>query len=425
MRELLIVLQREFVERVRTRSFIISTILTPLLLLLFGLGPSLVNRMRTGGEYRLAVVDETPHRLGGRVQEILAPAGEADPDNRFRIELLPGPAGDQRATLDARVTGDELDGYLVLPAGLASGDPADLRSRDAVPGSTRRQIAAAVSTAVQAERMQSAGIAPQQLGAILQPVKVNTIRLTATGEKAQSDAGLIFAILVGFFLYILILLFGPQVMQSVQEEKQNRIAEVLVSSVRAPQLMLGKVLGVGLAALLQVGIWAALATLIMTFRNQLMSFGLPEGLFTTLMSGANAGVLVSALLYLIFGFFLYATLFAAAGSAMASSEDAQRFTFPLIMPLVIPMIMADSIVSAPQDTVAVVLSWIPLTSPLVMPMRIGAGGASTVEIVGTIAELALSVVALGWVAGKVYRVGILSTGKRPTFGEMIRWIRMA
>jgi ABC-2 type transport system permease protein len=163
----------------------------------------------------------------------------------------------------------------------------------------------------------------------------------------------------------------------------------------------------------------------MTFRNQLMSFGLPQGMFSALMSGANAGVLVSALLYLIFGFFLYATLFAAAGSAMASSEDAQRFTFPLIMPLVIPMIMADSIVSAPQDTVAVVLSWIPLTSPLVMPMRIGAGGASTVEIVGTIAELALSVVVLGWVAGKVYRVGILSTGKRPTFGEMLRWIRMA
>lgn len=425
MRELLIVLQREFVERVRTRSFIISTILTPLLLLLFGLGPTLVHKMRTGGVYRLVVVDETNERLGERVRGLLTATTEAEPENRFQVELLPGLTTESREALDARVLADSVNAYLVLPARLVAGEPVVLRSRDAVDASTRREIATTVSTAVQTERMQRAGLAPQELGAILQPVKVNTVRLTAEGEKAQSDAGLIFAVLVGFFLYILILLFGPQVMQSVQEEKQNRIAEVLVSSVRAPQLMLGKVLGVGLAALLQVGIWTVLAVAIFTFRHQLVNVGLPQEMFAAILSAANVGVLVSALLYLIFGFFLYATLFAAAGSAMASSEDAQRFTFPLIMPLVIPMIMADSIVSAPQDTVAVVLSWIPLTSPLVMPMRIGAGGASTLEIVGTIAELAVSVVVLGWVAGKIYRVGILSTGKRPTFGEMIRWIRMA
>jgi ABC-2 type transport system permease protein len=424
MRELLIVLRREFVERVRTRSFIISTILTPLLLLLFGLGPSLVSKMRSGGEFRMAIVDETPNGLGQQVQGMLVQP-EGDQDTKFRVEVLPGPDSDQRAVLDARVLGDSLDGYVVLPADLVTGGPVAIRTEDALPGSTRRRIQSVISMAVQSTRLQEAGLAPQQLGSILKPVQVSSIRITETGEKAQSDAGMILALLVGFFLYILILLFGPQVMQSVQEEKQNRIAEVLVSSVKASHLMLGKVLGVGMAALLQVGIWAALTALIVAMRGRLVSFGVSQDFLAPIIKAAEPMVLVSALLYLVCGFFLYATLFAAAGSAMASTEDAQRFTFPLIMPLVIPMILAESIISAPNDTIAVVMSWIPLTSPLVMPMRIGAGGASTLEIAGTILELALSVAVVGWIAGKIYRVGILSTGKRPTFGEMVRWVRMA
>jgi ABC-2 type transport system permease protein len=128
---------------------------------------------------------------------------------------------------------------------------------------------------------------------------------------------------------------------------------------------------------------------------------------------------------MLLGFFLYATLFAAVGAAMSSSEDAQRFTLPLILPLVVPMMMAEQIVSAPTDGVAVVLSWIPFTAPLVMPMRIGAAGATTAEILGTTAFLALSVLVIGWIAGKIYRVGILSTGKRASVGDLIRWIRMA
>jgi ABC-2 type transport system permease protein len=425
MRELLIVLRREFIERVRTKSFIISTILTPLLLLLFGLGPSLMHQARTGGEYHLALLDETPEELGTPVRNALTQATGEDQDTKFRVEVVPGPAQEERAAMDTRVQEGSLDGYAILPRDLVEGGAVTLRSEDAVPSSIRRQISGAISTAVQADRMGAAGLAPQELGSILRPVTVNTIRMTASGEKAQSDAGLIFAILVGLFLYILILLFGPQVMQSVQEEKQNRIAEVLVSSIRASQLMLGKVLGVGCAALFQVSIWAALTALIVTQRHRLVDVGIPGDVLAPVLKAADATILVSALLYLIFGFFLYATLFAAAGSAMASSEDAQRFVFPLIMPLVIPMLMADTIVSAPNDLLPVVMSWIPFTSPLVMPMRIGSGGASMIEIVGTIVELALSVVVVGWVAGKIYRVGILSTGKRPTFGEMIRWIRMA
>lgn len=425
MRDMIIILQREFIERVRTKSFIISTLLTPLLLLLFGLGPALFNRMRTGGEYNFAVVDQSGLDLGRGVAALLETGPDGDRDTRFLVSVVSRDAEPVRDSLNAMVTAGRLDAYLVIPADVVSGGEAQLRSEDAVTGSTRRRISAALSTAAQAQRLQSTGLAPDQLTRLLSPVAVETVRLTPKGEEEQSEAGLIFAVLVGFFLYMLILLFGPQVMQSVQEEKTNRIAEVLVSSVRASQLMLGKVFGVGLAALLQVSIWVALAAVVVTQRQRLLDFGLPQDVLAPLLRGADPGVLVSALLYLVFGFFLYATLFAAAGAAMASSEDAQRFTFPLIMPLVIPMIMADSIVSAPRDTAAMVLSWIPLTAPLVMPMRIGAGGATTVEVVGTLAMMLVSVALIGWVAGRIYRVGILSTGKRPTWGEMARWIRMA
>jgi ABC-2 type transport system permease protein len=423
MRELLIVLQREFVERVRSRSFIISTILTPVLISLFALGPALVERARGGGTHHLAFVEE-----GGGVAEAAAALLQAQApgqsDDRFLVEIVHRPAASVADSLSAAVTAGALDAYALIPADVSTSGSVEIRSEDAVGGSLRRRIEGALSSAVQSQRLRAAGLRPGQLAAVLQPVHLEVTRITPEGESAQSESGLLLSVLVGFFLYMLILLYGSQVMQSVQEEKQNRIAEVLVSSVKASQLMLGKVLGVGLAALLQVAIWVSLAAAFLSHRESLGDAGIPAGLLSA-FGDAEPRVLISALVYMLLGFFLYATLFAAVGAAMASSEDAQRFTIPLILPLVIPMMMADEIVSAPGVVVAKVLGWIPLTSPLVMPMRIGAGGASTAEILGTTAFLALSVVAIGWVAGKIYRVGILSTGKRASLADLARWIRMA
>lgn len=422
MRELLIVLQREFVERVRSRSFVVSTLLTPLFLA----GFALVSAGGGGTDtFRLVIVDETPSALGRSAAEALN-RDNAPGQDIIIATAVPGTAVARRDSLDAAVFTGEIDAYLRVPAEVERGGAAELRAEAAVEGATRRRIAGVLTSAAQAERLEEVGLDTGQLQRILAPVEIQSVRLAAEGDReVLSGAELALSLITGFFLYFLILLYGTQVMQSVQEEKNNRIAEVLVSSLRAQNLMLGKVLGVGAAALLQVGIWVALGYAIFAFREPLQQFGLPLGSVEDTLREAGPGMLVASLLYMLLGFFLYATMFAAVGAAAPTTEDAQRFTVPLIFPLVIPMLLAESVVTAPDDTAAVVASWVPLTAPLIMPMRLGAGGGSAAEVGGTLLMLVASVLAVGWIAGKIYRVGILSTGKRPTLGELARWLRAA
>ena len=424
MRELGIVLRREFLERVRTKSFILSTLLTPLFFLLIMLGPILSQQLIGGDEKEFAVLDQAGDGLG---EEIATAISALDSGNDgYTANAVPARAGAQDSLIQA-VLGEEIDGLVVLPPDLLEGGAVQYRALSVTDGGLQRRLGGAVTGVVQGRRLATAGIDQGRLAEIMRPIPLQAARLTSEGGTGESaESGILFSFMVGFALYMLILLYGVQVLQSVQEEKTNRIAEILVSSIKASHLMLGKVLGVGLAALLQVGIWLAVAAALSGPIASLMQrASMPPGLFSGLLSRLDPWLVATVLAYLLLGFFLYASLFAAAGAAAASSEDAQRFTFPLIMPLIIPMMMTGAIVAAPRDTLAVVLGWIPLTMPLAMPMRIGAGGTTPLEVAASLVVLFLSVLLLGAIAGKIYRIGILSTGKRPTMGELIRWLRMA
>lgn len=426
MHELRIILGREFGERVRTRSFVLSTLLTPVFLLAILLGPMLADRMGGSREINLALVDDSGSGIGSEIAAALTtPAGEDG--GRLAVHVVPGTAAAVQDSLAAEVLADRVDGLLIVPADILAGAPVQYRARSVTDTGLQRRIAAASSSAAQGRRLEAAGIDPGLLAGIMHPVQVSAQRLGVSGGEEQSaEAGILFSLMIGFALYMLILLYGVQVLQSVQEEKTNRISEILVSSIRASYLMLGKVLGVGMAALAQVCIWIVLAVVLSRLLGGLLGDGDGElSMLGSMVAQVNPGMVAAVLGFLLLGFLLYASLFAAAGAAAASSEDAQRFTFPLIMPLIIPMMVTVPIISAPRDPMAVVLSWIPFTMPIAMPMRMGAGGTSTLEIAASLGLLGLSVVLLGVIAGKIYRIGILSTGKRPTMGELVRWVRMA
>lgn len=425
MRELTIVLRREFLERVRAKSFLLSTLLTPIFFLLILLGPILSERLTGGDDRFVAIVDQSGVGLGTELSAALSePGGEGS--DRVHPLVLTSASPARLDSLDQAVLAEGLDGIVRIPPDVVEGGALEYRARTVTDAGFQRRISQAATDAVQGLRLSTAGIDAAMLADAMAPVDVDAVRLTSEGASGENaESGILFSIMVGFALYMLILLYGVQVLQSVQEEKTNRIAEILVSSMKASHLMLGKVLGVGLAALLQIAIWLVVAALLVNPIGSLMGGGGEGGVLAGMLSRVELSLIAMVLAYLLLGFFLYASLFAAAGAAAASSEDAQRFTFPLIMPLLIPMMMTGAIVSAPQDTLAVVLGWIPLTMPLAMPMRIGAGGATSLEVALSLLVLAASVLVLGTLAGKIYRIGILSTGKRPSFGEVLRWLRTA
>ncbi len=420
MSELWIVLQREFVERVRSRSFVASTVLTPVFFSLFLVVPALTGRPTPERAERVAVVDESRAGIGEAVARAVAAQGGA-----VELTVLPRPLDEvEDSLLTLLSAGAGVDALLWIPPAVLDAGTASYRVREGGEA-LRGQLALALSAAVVQARLRRVGVEPALATAVFEPVRLVASRVGGIpGAAPPEEGGILFALMIGFSLYFLILLYGVQVLHSVQEEKSNRIAEVLISSIRASHLMLGKVLGVGFAALLQVAVWLTLALVLHAWRRRLAELlGVPSELFDALRAPADPWIAASMLVFAVLGFFLYSSLFAAAGAAAASAEDAQRFTLPLVAPLLVPVLVAQPIVETPEGTLARVLGWFPLTSPVVMPMRMGAGTPGGWEVAGSLLLLVFSVYALGSLAGKVYRVGILSTGKRPSLGELARWAR--
>lgn len=428
MSEILLVVEREFITRVRSRSFLISTLLIPVFMIgLFAI-PVIVELRGSDSERHVVIVDEGPPEIGDRAVVSLAAEPSGGRGTHFAVEHLRVPLASVRDSLNAAVRDEMIDGYLWIPADVVEQSGITYRARNVTDFRTQERLEAAVSDAVQAARLNEAGLEIGEVSGLLRPVRIATSRITREGEEAGgTEATLALAIGAGFLLYFLIILYGSQVMQSVQEEKTNRISEVLISSIRSSYLMLGKVAGVGSVALLQVVIWGAFAILILSQGGRLAAvlFDADPDVFPTLSFDIDPMVGIPLLLFALLGFFLYAALFAAAGAAAASSEDAQRFTFPLIMPLIVPIMLQQQVIRDPHSTLSTILAWIPLTSPIVMPMRMSATVIPTVEVVGTLLTLGLGVGVFGWVAGKIYRIGILSTGKRPSMRELARWVRAA
>jgi len=423
MREILLIVQREFLERVRTRAFMLGTLVFPL----FMAGIFVLPRLGGGGEERvIALVDESPAGLGDAFAAALTAApGEEDAEqaNTYRVERVTGSFEGVRDQLNARVLAEELYGYVVLPPTVLDSNEVVYRARNVANARVLRDIRLAANRSVQAERLQEAGLQGAELAELVRGVNVEESQVTATGQQgrsAQSAFG--FAYIVAFLIYFMTIMYGTTVMRSVIEEKTNRISEVMVSSIRAESLMLGKVIGVCAAALLQVAVWAGLVGLLVTQSDVITNMAeLPPGALQ-----AFAVPLGSALLfvgYFIIGFFVYASIFAALGAAMTSEQEAQSVMMVAMVPLIAPLLFIIEIIGEPLGTAATVLGLFPLTAPIAMPMRIASGPIPASQIALSFLGLVIAVGAITWLAGKIYRVGILATGKKASVRDLVRWVR--
>jgi len=419
MRNVLLIIRREFLERVRTRSFVLSTVLFPVFIAALMILPSI---MQTGGGKRtLVLVDQSPAGIGHAVAQALQAPRQEKNAIRYTIQRVEGALEPQRARLNARVEAKEIDGYVWIGPDVLASNQVQYRARDVTRVQVVQDLEQAVTGAVRQERLRGQGLTAAEVAQLVRNVDVKAARITGEGEEGGNIfATLITAYVIGIMFMQLIMLYGQNAMRSVLEEKNNRIVEVIVSSVHATQLMAGKVLGLAAVALLQVGIWVGFSAL---FTSQGERLGMSAGALRAAQLGP--AVWATILVFFVLGFVLYAAMYAAAGSTVASEQEAQQLAVPLMLPLIVPLVFIMPVLTDPLGSTARTLSLIPFTAPVVMPMRAVATEIPPLEIALSIALLLAGVLAVLWVAGKIYRVGILSTGKKPSLRELGRWLRAA
>lgn len=423
MRNVLLIIRREFLERVRTKAFVLGTVLFPVFMLAMIFLPALIKT--GGGERTLVLVDQSPVGIGQKVAETLQAPRSDESAIRYTVERTAGPLEPLRARLNERVESKEIAGYLFVGPDVLQSNRVAYRARDVTNLKVVQDIGAAVTAAVQQERLRDSGLTPGQVAQLVREVDVQAARISGGGEERGNLFATLITSYVLMFLFLqIITLYGQNAMRSVLEEKNNRIVEVIVSSVRPMQLMTGKVLGLASVALLQITIWAGFALLISSQSAMLTRrFGMSSGAFSALQLEPQVwGIL---LVYFTLGFVLYAAMYAAAGSAVTSEQEAQQLTLPMMLPLFVPVMFMMPILTDPLGSTARTFSLIPLTSPLVMPVRAVATDVPALEVAASLVLLVLGTAFVVWLAGKIYRVGILSTGKKPTMRELVRWLRMA
>lgn len=437
-RKLMAVIRREFVTRVHTKTFLIGTILLPVMLLVFALVPMLLLG-HSDHTLRIAIIDGTGSALGAQVEHALAAeklGRGADSKPRYHVTLVPARGDVQQArerliaetgfSRDAANAG--YDGVLVLPADvLESGKPGYYGS-NVSSIETMAALQSSLTSVFAASRLASAGLDPGAVSRAMRRVDLSAERVSDGKLTGQSGASaFIVAYAMGFLLYFAVLMFGTRTMTSVIEEKTSRVMEVLVSSLTPFQMLMGKVLGVGAAGLLQMAIWGVSAWLIASQATHLAGlFGIAPATVAAFAIPPIGGTLVVVfLLYFALGFLLYGALYAAVGSTCNSIQETQQYSFLVTLPILLGFMSVFAVIGDPTGTLGTVLSYVPLFAPFVMPVRWSLTSVSVANLAGSLVLMVLTVWACVWLAARIYHTGILMFGKKPTFRELWRWIRVS
>lgn len=430
-----IVVRRELLKRLRSKWFLSMTFLGPILFLAVGAIPAGIMFWAESSQdpREVVVVDRS-----GLVYERLT--GELGGSN-YRLSVAE--AGED--SLRARVLREEIDGYFVIPEGI-------LREEGEVRFFTRSGTGLAESvnlresfqSVVREVRFDQMGV-PDSVRASLDPsIPVSVVRLSEEGaEEASTGFYTVFGFVLGFLVYMMVMMYGAMVMQGVSEEKKNRVVEIVVSSIRPFELMMGKIVGIGVAGLLQVVVWMALLGGALSFAGLLvypfvevpdieasgMDLASPQAQQAVLEAAGFAIPEISPLIFVyavsfaVLGYLFYATMFAAVGAAMEDETEGQGLRIGIMMPLILTVFLINFVVQQPDSGVSVVASLIPLFSPVLMVVRIGVSTVPWWQVVVSLVLLIGSFVGGAWVAGKIYRVGILMQGSDASLRDLVRWFR--
>jgi ABC-2 type transport system permease protein len=423
-RKIFAVIRREYVERVRTKGFWIGTALIPIFFFLY-IGIQIWTSRKAGGERRLAVVDVSGRfyqPLEQELKDLSAKAQTESGERKLLWVLHPQPvSGDLAATKEAlrrELLAKNIDGYLVL-------DPADLEKDRMEYFSTTvsefvamQQLERAVNHVVLKDRIARRGLPPDLASELERRADLKPFKVTTRGIAEEKGAGIFTALIFMVILYSTFLMYGMQNMKGVIDEKTNRIVEVIIASVRPTELMLGKIIGIGLVGLTQYLIWALIAA----------NLSLPAIAGMFLARGMDAPAIpMSTILYFVLffvcGYFLYASIYTMIGAPFNTDQEAQQLAMVPMMFIISVWAFFPILMNNPNGGVAVLVSLFPFTAPLAMFMRTAMSQPPAWQIALSVVILLASTVGIAWIAGRIYRVGILMYGKKPTIPEILRWVR--
>ncbi|MBP5573145.1 MAG: ABC transporter permease [Bacteroidales bacterium] len=435
MNKIGLIIKREYLTRVKKRSFLIMTFLGPLLMAALYIIPILLALRGDNEKRTIAVIDQShwfEQQLIQSERQTFIPLGDISIDSTKRL-----------------VQEGKYDIALFIPATeLNLPSSAVVYSMKQVPMNVEDHIREIMKNEIQVQKLLASGVDPDILEQIKTEVNLSVIRMDEGGGEKETftEIQLLLGMVLALLIYLFIMLFGGQVMQGVMEEKSNRIVEIIVSSVKPFQLMMGKIIGVSLVALTQFLMWILLTGAIYLGFSAAVGISNPQAISTgTVMtqqiSNSNimdnegvqnivnivrsidfGAILTGFLIFFVLGYLLYATLFAAIGAVVENNTDSQQFTLPVTVPLIIGILTAVYIVNNPDGSLALWMSMIPFTSPIVMMVRIPFGvpiwqvAVSALILLGTF-------IGMTWVAAKIYRTGILMYGKKLSYKEIFKWLK--
>jgi ABC-2 type transport system permease protein len=429
MHKIFLFARREYLETVRKKSFIVMTILLPALMFGFTVLPSMIASKHSGGPQKL-VIATSDAQFGNALREELTKSGSSDNKSakrrsgnddstaRFDVQVDTSITPQEEDALTQKVNSHEIDGYLWAPPDALAERKLTYRSRNSGDLDSLGTLSAAVKQTLLRQSLSKHGATAEEIDTALQPVDVQARKIENGKVTESSGMGTFFSvILLMVLLYTTIIIYSMSVMRSVLEEKNSRIFEVLLSAATPKQLMAGKILGAAGVGVTQIAIWTLAAT---PFAAQAITLGGEQ--FHLNLSIVN---MVFFGVFFVLGFVLYSALAAALGAAVNSEQEAQQFQFLILMPLILSVVFMTPVILQPHSTMATVLSLIPFCTPLLMYIRILVETPPAWQIALGLALLLGTIYAMLAICSRIYRVGILMYGKRPTLPEIMKWLKYA
>jgi ABC-2 type transport system permease protein len=409
MRNIFLIARREYLERVRTRGFMIATILIPLLMG-GGITASILIAKHSKSSSHIVIVSPDL-ALANDVQDQL----NRDTEGEMLLNVISPPSPNTLPGLKSSLKSKDIDGYLwITPAAQKGAKPKiDYRQGSSADLATRNTVRDALDKVLTRDRLVAQGMSKADVADMMSPITLNA----ADEVQDSTSANFAGAYVLFFLMYMVIMLYGMNVARSIIEEKTSRVFEVMLATVKPGEMMAGKVIGVGSVGLTQVFLWMA-AAVVLTATPVLTHF-LGGGTHLSI-SAAQVGYFI---VYFLLGYLLYSSIAAALGAMTNSEQELQQLNMFLVMPLAACMVTLPLVLNSPNSIYARILSLIPFCTPLLMYMRISVSPVPWYEIVASIVMMTITIYAVLWVASRIYRVGILMYGKKPNLPEILRWMK--